>query len=116
MVYRLGFRLALRPAFCAAGGLARNLNRSDSFDSFYTGIARAADRLYRDLSRQKMAHLRWYAAGMAGGTVVLIGVCAVFMILVWLLVDSSCRWHSRRSRSALEFTSAALDLPGGGYR
>jgi len=48
------------------------VNKSDFVDSFYTGIARLSDLLYRGLSSTETGRVRWYAAAMAGGSVVFL--------------------------------------------
>jgi NADH-quinone oxidoreductase subunit L len=50
------------------------VNKSDFVDSFYSGIARLADRLYRGLSRTETGRVRWYAAAMAAGSAVFLAV------------------------------------------
>jgi NADH-quinone oxidoreductase subunit L len=50
------------------------INKSDFVDSFYTGIARLADLFYRGLSATETGRVRWYAAAMAGGSVVFLAV------------------------------------------
>jgi NADH-quinone oxidoreductase subunit L len=50
------------------------VNKSDFVDSFYTGIARLADLLYRGLSSTETGRVRWYTAAMAGGSVVFLAV------------------------------------------
>ncbi len=50
------------------------VNKSDFVDSFYSGIARLADLLYRGLSSTETGRVRWYAAAMAGGSVVFLAV------------------------------------------
>jgi NADH-quinone oxidoreductase subunit L len=50
------------------------INKSDCVDSFYSGIARLADLLYRGLSGTETGRVRWYAAAMAGGSVVFVAV------------------------------------------
>jgi NADH-quinone oxidoreductase subunit L len=50
------------------------VNKSDFVDFFYSGIARFADWLYRGLSATETGHVRWYAAAMAGGSVVFLAV------------------------------------------
>lgn len=49
-------------------------NKSDFVDSFYSGIARLADLLNRGLSATETGRVRWYAAAMAGGSVVFLAV------------------------------------------
>jgi NADH-quinone oxidoreductase subunit L len=53
--------------------LAR-INKSDFIDGFYTGIARMNELAWRILSRTETGRLRWYAAGIAAGSVVFIAV------------------------------------------
>jgi NADH-quinone oxidoreductase subunit L len=50
------------------------VNKSDFVDSFYSGIARLADLLYRGLSGSETGRVRWYAAAMAGGSAVFLAV------------------------------------------
>jgi NADH-quinone oxidoreductase subunit L len=50
------------------------VNKSDFVDSFYTGIARLADLLYRGLSSTETGRIRWYAAAMAGGSVLFVAL------------------------------------------
>jgi NADH-quinone oxidoreductase subunit L len=50
------------------------INKSDFVDSIYTGIARLADLLYRGLSSTETGRVRWYAAAMAGGSVVFVAL------------------------------------------
>jgi len=50
------------------------INKSDFVDSFYTGIARLANLLYRGLSSTETGRVRWYAAAMAGGSALFLAV------------------------------------------
>jgi NADH-quinone oxidoreductase subunit L len=50
------------------------INKSDFVDAFYTGVARLADLFYRGLSRTESGRLRWYAAGIAVGSVVFLAM------------------------------------------
>jgi NADH-quinone oxidoreductase subunit L len=50
------------------------VNKGDFIDSFYSVIARLADWLYRGLSSTETGRVRWYAAAMAGGSVVFLAV------------------------------------------
>ena len=50
------------------------LNRRDVTDSIYTGIVRLTGILNRALSFTQSGKVRWYAAGIAVGAVVLIGI------------------------------------------
>ncbi len=51
-----------------------NVNKSDFVDAFYTGLARISDLTYRWLSSTETGHVRWYAAGMAAGSVLFIAM------------------------------------------
>ena len=53
---------------------AAQINKSDFIDAFYTGVARLADLFYRGLSRTESGRLRWYAAGIAVGSVVFLAM------------------------------------------
>jgi NADH-quinone oxidoreductase subunit L len=50
------------------------INKSDFVDSFYSAVARVADLLYRGLSSTETGRVRWYAAAMAGGSVVFLAM------------------------------------------
>jgi NADH-quinone oxidoreductase subunit L len=50
------------------------INKSDFIDSFYTGVARLTDLLYRELSATETGRVRWYTAAMAGGAIVFLAV------------------------------------------
>ena len=54
------------------------INKSDFVDAFYSGVARLTELFYRGLSRTETGRLRWYAAGMAVGSV-------LFLAMVWFL-------------------------------
>jgi NADH-quinone oxidoreductase subunit L len=51
-----------------------NVNKSDFVDAFYSGIARLSDTSYRWLSYTETGRVRWYAAGMAAGSVLFIAL------------------------------------------
>ena len=53
--------------------LAR-IDRDDCIDGFYTGVARVNEIAWRVLRRTETGRLRWYAAGIAAGTIVFIAV------------------------------------------
>jgi NADH-quinone oxidoreductase subunit L len=53
---------------------AAQINKSDFVDAFYTGVARLTQLFYRGLSYTETGRLRWYAAGMAAGSVLFIGM------------------------------------------
>jgi NADH-quinone oxidoreductase subunit L len=53
---------------------AAQINKSDFVDAFYTGVARLTELFYRGLSRTETGRLRWYAAGMAVGSVLFIAM------------------------------------------
>ena len=51
-----------------------NVNKSDFVDAFYTGVARLAELFYRLLSNTETGRVRWYAMGMAAGSVLFIAM------------------------------------------
>jgi NADH-quinone oxidoreductase subunit L len=53
-------------------------NRGDFLDLIYDGIARLASLGWRGLSLTETGNLRWYAAGIAAGTVVFLAI-AIFI-------------------------------------
>ena len=53
---------------------ASEINKSDFVDGFYTGIARLTQWFYRGLSGSETGRVRWYAAGMAAGSVLFIAM------------------------------------------
>ena len=50
------------------------VDKSDFIDGFYTGVARLNEFAWGVLRRTENGRLRWYAAGIAGGSVVFIAV------------------------------------------
>jgi len=62
-------RLFVRPVIWAA-----NANKADVIDSIYDGLARLAEICYRVLSLTETGKLRWYAAWIAGGSVVMVAI------------------------------------------
>ena len=66
-------RLFVRPFMWVA-----RVNRDDVIDSFFDAIAVAARMAHRVASESQTGHLRWYAAGIVVGAIVVIG------IVVWL--------------------------------
>ena len=50
------------------------IDKGDFIDGFYTGVARMNELAWRILSRTETGRLRWYAAGIAAGSVVFIAV------------------------------------------
>jgi len=50
------------------------IDKGDFMDSFYTGVARMNEFTWRILSRTETGRLRWYAAGIAAGSVVFIAL------------------------------------------
>jgi NADH-quinone oxidoreductase subunit L len=53
---------------------AARVNKGDFIDAFYAGVARLSQLSYRGLSRTETGHVRWYAAGMAAGSVLFIAL------------------------------------------
>lgn len=56
---------------------AARINKNDFIDAFYTGIARLTEALYRALDLTQTGLVRWYAAGIAFGSVLFLAL-AVF--------------------------------------
>jgi NADH-quinone oxidoreductase subunit L len=50
------------------------IDKSDVVDVFYNGIADLNQLLYRGLSFTENGRVRWYAAGIAAGTVVFLAI------------------------------------------
>jgi NADH-quinone oxidoreductase subunit L len=50
------------------------INKSDFVDAFYTGVARLTELSYRGLSKTETGRVRWYAAGMAAGSVLFVAL------------------------------------------
>ncbi|WDT81286.1 MAG: hypothetical protein MPW14_05960 [Candidatus Manganitrophus sp.] len=61
-------RWLVRPVFVLA-----RLNRHDLIDSIYTGLSRLAAFFYETLRRTETGRVRWYAAGLAAGTIFFLG-------------------------------------------
>jgi NADH-quinone oxidoreductase subunit L len=69
-----GFDWIYDKAFVQPFVWVSQINKSDFVDSFYTGVARLCDLLYRGLSATETGRVRWYTGAMAGGTVVFLAV------------------------------------------
>lgn len=54
-------------------------NRHDAVDGLFTAIANLSRALHGGLSRTQTGRVRWYAAGIAGGSFILVAV----MVLPW---------------------------------
>jgi NADH-quinone oxidoreductase subunit L len=65
-------RIAVRPFLRLTG-----INRGDVIDSFYSGLARFAETAYGLLSSSQTGQVRWYAAGIAAGSGIIV-IIAVF--------------------------------------
>jgi NADH-quinone oxidoreductase subunit L len=50
------------------------VDKGDFIDGFYTGVARLNELAWRVLRRTETGRLRWYAAGIAAGSIVFIAV------------------------------------------
>jgi NADH-quinone oxidoreductase subunit L len=59
--------------------LASEINKSDFVDAFYAGLARLTEFAYLGLSRTETGRVRWYAAGMAIGSVLFIAM----VVFLW---------------------------------
>jgi NADH-quinone oxidoreductase subunit L len=53
---------------------ASEINKSDFIDAFYAGVAWLTRWSYGELSRTETGRVRWYAAGMAAGSVLFIAM------------------------------------------
>jgi NADH-quinone oxidoreductase subunit L len=69
-----GFDWIYDKAFVQPFIWAAEIDKSDFIDAFYTGVARLSLLFYRGLSRTETGRVRWYAAAMAGGTVLFIAM------------------------------------------
>ena len=49
-------------------------DKSDFVDLIYTGIAKLTELLYRGVRRTESGRVRWYAAGIAAGTVIFVAI------------------------------------------
>jgi NADH-quinone oxidoreductase subunit L len=65
-------RLFVRPVVWFA-----RVDSSDFIDAFYTGLARLSELAYRALRSTETGKVRWYAAGIAFGSVVLVALVLV---------------------------------------
>ncbi len=62
-------RLFVRPLVWLA-----RVDKTDFIDGLYTGVARLNEIAWRALTRTEMGNIRWYAAGIAAGSIVFIAV------------------------------------------
>jgi len=69
-----GFDWIYDKAFVQPFIWAAEINKSDFVDGFYTGVARLTELLYRGLSQTETGRVRWYAMGMAAGSVLFIAM------------------------------------------
>jgi NADH-quinone oxidoreductase subunit L len=69
-----GFDWIYDKAFVQPFIWAAEINKSDFVDAFYTGVARLTELLYRGLSQTETGRVRWYALGMAAGSVLFIAL------------------------------------------
>jgi NADH-quinone oxidoreductase subunit L len=53
---------------------ASEINKSDFIDALYTGVAWLIQSFYKGLSGTETGRVRWYAAGMAAGSVLFLAV------------------------------------------
>ncbi|MEP7150537.1 MAG: NADH-quinone oxidoreductase subunit L [Nitrospira sp.] len=56
---------------------AARVNKDDFIDGFYTGIARLTEVLYRALQHTQTGVMRWYAAGIALGSVLFLALAVL---------------------------------------
>jgi NADH-quinone oxidoreductase subunit L len=69
-----GFDWIYDKAFVQPFIWAAEINQSDFVDGFYTGVARLTELFYRGLSETETGRVRWYAMGMAAGSVLFIAM------------------------------------------
>jgi NADH-quinone oxidoreductase subunit L len=69
-----GFDWVYDKAFVQPFIWAAEINKSDFVDAFYTGVARLTELFYRGLSQTETGRVRWYAMGMAAGSVLFIAM------------------------------------------
>jgi NADH-quinone oxidoreductase subunit L len=69
-----GFDWAYDKAFVQPFIWAAEINKSDFVDGFYSGVARLTELFYRGLSQTETGRVRWYAMGMAAGSVLFIAM------------------------------------------
>lgn len=62
-------RLLVRPVVWIA-----RIDKSDYIDGFYTGVGRVNQLVWRGLSLTETGNMRWYAAGIAAGSIIFIAV------------------------------------------
>ena len=62
------------------------LNRADAFDWIYRGLAGAVRAGHHGLAVTQTGRLRWYAAGIALGAVIVLGL-VLALLLGWIAVD-----------------------------
>ena len=53
------------------------INRNDFVDAFYTALARVAELAHGALSATETGRVRWYAAGIASGAVILVALAVL---------------------------------------
>ena len=69
-----GFDWIYDKAFVQPFIWAAEINKSDFLDAFYAGVARLTELFYRGLSQTETGRVRWYAMGMAAGSVLFIAM------------------------------------------
>jgi NADH-quinone oxidoreductase subunit L len=69
-----GFDWVYNKVFVAPFIWLTQINKSDFIDAFYTGVAQLAELSYRGLSKTETGRVRWYAAGMAAGSVLFVAL------------------------------------------
>ena len=69
-----GFDWIYDKAFVQPFIWAAEINKSDFVDAFYAGVARLTELFYRGLSQTETGRVRWYAMGMAAGSVLFIAM------------------------------------------
>ena len=59
---------------CGRWSGLQQVDKNDFIDAFYAGVARLNEITWRVLRRTETGKLRWYAAGIAAGSIVFIAV------------------------------------------
>lgn len=72
-----GFDIVYASVFADFYRSLARINRRDFIDFFYSGMASAASFLYRVLKFFQCGKLRWYAAGITLGTVILMAIAII---------------------------------------
>ncbi len=72
-----GFDKLYNKVFVAPFIALARINRADFFDAAYVFLARIARSCHSALQSTQTGRVRWYAAGLAVGTVVALGIAVL---------------------------------------